>query len=162
MKPAAERGLGLRLRLGLGLGLGLGSGFGLGLGVRLGVRARVSVSVSVSVRVRLRVGWVYTREPRHYLLTRTTYTYLPPYLPSPVAGSLTQVAYIRESRDVLRTSASRFSAFEYFYNRSSVAAAMQQELTDANPNPNPNPNLNPNPNPNPGPILKNCPLLPYA
>jgi len=30
---------------------------------------------------------------------------------------------------VLRTSASRFSAFEYFYNRSTVAAAMQQELT---------------------------------
>ena len=42
-----------------------------------------------------------------------------------------EVAYIRESRDVLRTSASRFSAFEYFYNRSSVAAAMQQELTEA-------------------------------
>ncbi len=43
------------------------------------------------------------------------------------------MAYIRESRDVLRTSASRFSAFEYFYNRSSVAAAMQQERTyDAN------------------------------
>lgn len=42
-----------------------------------------------------------------------------------------EVAYIRESRDVLRTSASRFSAFEYFYNRSSVASAMQQELTDA-------------------------------
>ena len=41
------------------------------------------------------------------------------------------MAYIRESRDVLRTSASRFSAFEYFYNRSSVAAAMQQELTEA-------------------------------
>ena len=32
---------------------------------------------------------------------------------------------------MLRTSASRFSAFEFFYNRSSVAAAMQQELTDA-------------------------------
>lgn len=42
-----------------------------------------------------------------------------------------EVAYIRESRDILRTAASRFSAFEYFYNRSSVAAAMQQELTGA-------------------------------
>ena len=55
-------------------------------------------------------------------------------LPNPIPNpnpNPDQVAYIRESRDVLRTSASRFSAFEFFYNRSSVAAAMQQELTDA-------------------------------
>jgi len=42
-----------------------------------------------------------------------------------------EIAYIRESRDVIRTSAARFDAFEYFYNRTAVAAAMQEDLTAA-------------------------------